>query len=123
MIEIPGTVYRTIGGKDTEFSNGKSDYTVTVTRNMTITENYYAVAKIYNVNIDLEYWDEYQNDLWFTETISGEYLEGSSIVIPASVKREYNGEIRTFLLQESSTEINLKVDSDIRGYYTYVEKT
>jgi thymidylate synthase len=123
VIEIPGTVYRTIDGKNIEFSNGKSNYTVTVTRNMTITENYYAVAKIYNVNIDLEYWDEYQNDLWFTETISGEYLEGSTILIPATVKREYNGEIRAFLLVESSTDVVIKVDGDIRRFYMYQEKT
>ena len=117
-------IYYTLDGERREFTSNKEAYTVTVDRNMTISEDYYLVEPTqYYVDITLEYWDEYPNDLWFTETISGEYLEGSSIVIPASVKREYNGEIRTFLLQESSTEINLKVDSDIRGYYTYVEKT
>lgn len=124
VISIPGTLYRTIGEEQREFASGKGTYTVTVDRNMTISEDYYLVEPTkYYVDITLDYWDEFQNDLWFTETISGEYLEGSSIVIPASVKREYNGEIRAFLLVESSTDVVIKVDGDIRRFYTYQEKT
>lgn len=121
--DVYGTVYRTVEGKEQEFSNGKSDRTVTVDRNMTITENYYAVQHIYNVYIDIEYWDEWGNDLLFTETIEGEYFEGSSIIIPASVTKKWMGENRDFLLAESSTEIVINVDSDIRRSYTYNMKS
>lgn len=76
-----------------------------------------ATDNSFNVVIEFEYWDSYENDLLDSEKLTGVYPYGYSIQIPATIDREYNGETRTFELNRDA--VTIVVTEDIKANYVY----
>lgn len=76
-----------------------------------------ATDNSFNVVIEFEYWDSYENDLLDSEKLTGVYPYGYSIQIPATIDREYNGETRTFELNRDA--VTIVVTEDINTSYVY----
>lgn len=76
-----------------------------------------ATDNSFNVVIEFEYWDSYENDLLDSEKLTGVYPYGYSIQIPATIDREYNGETRTFELNRDA--VTIVVTEDIKASYVY----
>lgn len=132
-IEIPATKYREHDGESRAFLLGSPSYTIVVTSDLRKSVDYYLYVydpdlppvnpdnpdtpTTYDVNISLELWDQYGNDLIYTDSITGRYESGEKINIPGSI--EYGGS--TYLLDYTGEGETITVTGDLTKSYTYYE--
>ena len=96
-----------------------SDIVITLTSDYTATFVYSQdPAWTYEVDIEVEFWDEYGNDLLFTEQWGGTMTAGSVITIPATIYRDIDEETRSFSLATGKAE-TIIVESNISKSYQY----
>lgn len=106
-----------------EFELGGNPFTVVVIGDTRRSVDYYLlpVPSPFYVEIEYNYWDQWGNDLLYTDYIRGYFDAGHKIVIPATKYREHDGESRAFML--GSPPLEILVTSDLRksvDYYLYV---
>ncbi|MBO5670850.1 MAG: hypothetical protein J6S41_04810 [Clostridia bacterium] len=81
----------------------------------------FAVDALHTVVIKYEFWDQWGNDLLYTEYVRGTYPYGFRFVIPRYIYHEHEGELRKFdSKQEAYTVLITKDTSVYEDYYLVV---